>query len=280
MHDTTTAGLSVFFSLAAFFTGLAKAGLGPLGGLVTPTLVVPLNEPRLAVSLATVLFIMGDVGAILYYLRKVCLPILLRLLPTSALGMLAAFLLGKHITTGSYLFIITGLSGLAFGLILGQTGNKHTIETVVSPKQKSRECKWHLILLISSGFAAGFTTVLGNASGIFMNLYLNALKLPKQGFIATMVMFYFLVNSVKLLVYYFYWQSLDLSVIGQVWSQASWLGLATWIWVLFSLISGLVGGIFFIHKMSQQVFSLFVVLASLASFLLLLWRTLQHFDLL
>ena len=46
MHDSTTAGLSVFFNLAAFVTRLAKAGFGPFG-LVTPTLIIPLIEPRL-----------------------------------------------------------------------------------------------------------------------------------------------------------------------------------------------------------------------------------------
>ena len=82
MYDTTTAGLSVFFNLAAFFTGLANAGQDPfpLGSLVTPTLIVPLSEPCLAVSLATVSFYNWRCRAISYYLRKVCLPVLLHLL--------------------------------------------------------------------------------------------------------------------------------------------------------------------------------------------------------
>ncbi len=265
---------TVYLNLTSFFVGLAKSGLSALGGLVTPLLLLPLSEPRLAVGLGTVLFVAGDLGAALYYLRLAQFGVLLRLLPIASSGMLGAFLLGKYIPTGPYLIIITAFSGAALAMLLYHKrtpSSKHSENCIPQDSRKVAEHpRSQQAMLLFSGIMAGFTTVLGNVSGIFMNLYLSALKLPKQGFVATMALFYLIINTIKLLIYYFYWQSIDSDILIQTGQRA--------FWVVPSLLGGLVLGIFSIHKMNERIFSFCVVLASAVSFILLLWRTLQHFQ--
>lgn len=256
----TSPFLLLFFNLASLCTGLAKAGLGALGSLVAPLLLMPLKDPRLAVSLSTVLFTTADLLAVIYYFHSAQLKILLRLIPVSALGMFAAFIIGKRIPIGLYLAVITSLSFLAFAILLKSNRTKGANR----PRSKSQNA-----LLLCCGAVAGFASVLGNVSAIFMNLYLTALRLPKQRFVATLALYYFLMNAVKLFVYYFYWNSLDFAILSGLWPHA--------IWILISLLVGLAAGIWLVHKMSEKLFSFFIVLASLVSLLLLLWRTLQHF---
>ena len=255
----TSPFLLLFFNLSSLCTGLTKAGTSALGSLVTPLLLTPLQDPRLAVSLSTVLFSTADLLAVFYYFRSAQLKILLSLVPVAAFGMLVAFIIGKHISDGLYLVTITGLSLIAFVILLK------------SQRTKRPKSKYHNSLLLFCGAVAGFASVLGNVSSIFMNLYLTALRLPKQRFVATLALYYFLLNAAKLLVYYFYWQSLNFTILSELWPHA--------IWILLSLLLGLGAGIWLVHKMSEKLFSFFVVLTSLISLLLLLWRTLQHFSL-
>lgn len=251
--------LLLFFNLASLCTGLAKGGLGALGSLVTPLLLAPLQDPRLAVSLSTVLFSIADLLAVLYYFRSAQLKILLRLIPVAAFGMLLAFIVGKRIPDGLYLITLTGLSLIAFVILL-----KNQKQGASRPKSK-----YHNSLLLFCGAVAGFASVLGNVSAIFMNLYLTALRFSKQRFVATLALYYFSMNAAKLLVYYFYWQSLDFAILSNLWPHG--------ISILLSLLFGLAAGIWLVHKMSEKLFSFFVVLASLVSLLLLLWRTASHF---
>ena len=48
------------------------------------------------------------------------------------------------------------------------------------------------------GFLAGATTMMANAAGPVMTLYLLSMKMPKQKFIGTAAWFFFIVNWIKL----------------------------------------------------------------------------------
>jgi uncharacterized protein len=49
-----------------------------------------------------------------------------------------------------------------------------------------------------AGIIAGFTTLIANAAGPIMTLYLLAMRLPKHEFVGTTAWFFFLVNLFKL----------------------------------------------------------------------------------
>ena len=269
LNSLSILSILILGCMAAFCTGLSKGGLGALGSLVMPILLVILPDPRQAVSLATLLFLLGDLGAVCFYFRSGRLSILLRLLPLSALGIFLGFWLGKQMPISFYLVILTALSGVAFTLLVFQKyqNNKPNHQNQGEHKRAARSLPSSV--LTGTGIVAGFSTVLGNSSGVFMSFYLSALRLPKQGFVATMAIYYLLINLSKLLLYYFYWHSLDFSILAQLRFLTPWL--------ILSLVCGLVTAIFTVHKMNERIFSLSVLLASLVALLLLCWRTLEYF---
>jgi len=57
---------------------------------------------------------------------------------------------------------------------------------------EEREYGWWLVPLI--GVLAGFTTLVANASGPLMVIYLLAMRLPKMEFVGTGAVYYFVLN--------------------------------------------------------------------------------------
>jgi uncharacterized membrane protein YfcA len=101
---------------------------------------------------------------------------------------------------------------------------------------------------------AGFTTMVANAAGPVMLLYLLALRLPKLAFIGTGAWFFMLVNAFKVPF------SLKLGLITTE-------SLAMDAWLLIPMIPGALLGPFLLKRINQKRFEImvlvFTVLASL-----------------
>ena len=60
------------------------------------------------------------------------------------------------------------------------------------------------------GFAAGFTTMIGNLAGPFANVYFLAKRIPKKEFIGTTAMLFFIINLFKVPFHVFTWGSVNM----------------------------------------------------------------------
>jgi hypothetical protein len=108
------------------------------------------------------------------------------------------------------------------------------------------------------GFLAGFTTMMANAAGPVMIVYLLAMRLPKIEFVGTSAWFFFIVN----------WLKVPFSVhLGLITAESIKLDLL----MLPFVIIGAVLGIYALKKMPQRVFEIIIqVLAAIAAIKLLL----------
>lgn len=176
--------------LGAFMIGVSKTGIAGLGVLAvaTFTLIFP---ARASTGIVLPILIVGDIVAVLHYRRNAVWLHLFRLLPWTAIGVLAGyFALGKldavqvgHLI-GSILLLITGL----------QFWRMRSAKGV---EQAGERISHNIFLVALVGIAAGFFTMVSNASGPIMIIYLLAMGLPKLEFMGTSAWFYFLLNLAK-----------------------------------------------------------------------------------
>lgn len=176
--------------LGALMIGISKTGIAGLGVLAVAmfTLIFPAKE---STGIVLPILIVGDIVAVAHYRRNAVWTYLIRLIPWTAvgvvlgyfaLGKLDAQLVGKMI--GAILLLITILQ---FWRMRSSQGVERAGEVV----------SHNLALTALVGISAGFFTMVANASGPIMIIYLLAMGLPKMEFMGTSAWFYFLLNSSK-----------------------------------------------------------------------------------
>jgi len=175
-------------ALGAFLVGLSKTGIPGLGILNVAifALVFPARE---SVGLVLVILICGDLVAVTTYRRDASWPHLLRLFPWAATGVvLGYFALGR--VNDSQMRHLIGI--ILVGLVVFQYIRSRR---PAAPDGEALPVRPWLAPL--AGVTAGFTTMVANAAGPVMVLYLLAMRLPKILFIGTAAWYFLLLNLFK-----------------------------------------------------------------------------------
>ncbi len=178
-------------ALGALWIGISKTGLAGLGVLAVAmfTFIFPAKQ---STGIVLPILIVGDIVAVITYRRNAVWSHLIRLAPWTvvgvvlgyfALGILDAQAVGRLI--GAILLVITALQ---FWRMRSARGVEQAGEVVAH----------NLWLTALVGVLAGFFTMVSNASGPIMIIYLLAMGLPKIEFMGTSAWFYFLLNVSKI----------------------------------------------------------------------------------
>ncbi len=170
-------------AIAGFFIGVSKTGIPGLGMLsITMTaLVIP---ARLSTGVILPMLILGDIFAVAYYRRHAQWKYLIKLIPWAAAGIIIGYLALGRMNDQQLRPII----GFIVLLILG-------LNEADILDQWNIPARWWFAAAI--GLSAGFTTMIANAAGSIMIIYLLAMRLPKQEFIGTGAWYFFLLNWFK-----------------------------------------------------------------------------------
>jgi uncharacterized membrane protein YfcA len=177
-------------ALCALMVGLTKTGLPGLSILAVP-LLAQIMDPKQSTGFMLPMLIFGDIFAVLYYRRDAVWPHLVRLIPWTLTGIVTGSL-ALRILESRQVSPLIGLIVLAM-LILGWWRETRAAKTgdLVS---EGRHPWW---LPATLGFLAGFTTMVANAAGPVMAIYLLAMSLPKIEFLGTGAWFFLVVNWIK-----------------------------------------------------------------------------------
>jgi uncharacterized membrane protein YfcA len=172
-------------ALGAFLVGLSKTGIPGLGVLNVAifALVFPARE---SVGLVLVILICGDIVAISTYRRDASWSHLLRLFPWAAAGIILGYFALGRVDDVQMRHLI--------GIILLCLVVLQYIRSRRAPTPTSEMPSW---LAPIAGITAGFTTMVANAAGPVMVLYLLAMRLPKILFIGTAAWYFLLLNLFK-----------------------------------------------------------------------------------
>lgn len=173
--------------IAALGIGVSKSGL-PGISLLHVVLFAQLFPGITSTGVVLPMLIAGDLGAVRLFRRHAQWPHVWRTLPPAFAGVIAGWWIMGRLPATRFGPIIGGIV-LALALVQLLRDLKPGVFQQVP---HSRGFAWTM------GFIAGVTTMLANAAGPVMGLYLLAVALPKDAFVGTSAWFFLLINLLKL----------------------------------------------------------------------------------
>lgn len=171
---------------AALCVGLSKSGFGGMA-LLTIILMAEVMPARESTGAVLPLLIVGDVFAVAMFRRHAQWPFLWRTVPPAFAGIIVAYFFMPRLPAGVFRPVIGWIVLLMVFLQLARELRPGAFQSV----PRSRLFAWLM------GGWAGVTTMLANAAGAVMTLYLVANRLPKMEFVGTAAWFFLLINVFK-----------------------------------------------------------------------------------
>jgi uncharacterized membrane protein YfcA len=234
-------------AVCAMMVGMSKTGIPGFGILVVPLMALVLPS-RQSTGILLGILILGDLFAIVYHRHNAKWPHVLRLLPPAIAGIIIGYFGLKFVSDRQLRPIIGVIVLLMLGLNYWRTKSKDQNLPIPSPGY----------LAVWLGFMAGVTTMMANAAGLVMIIYLLAMKLPKTKFVGTTAWFFFAVNWLKVP----FSANLDLMTAGSVKLDLMMLPFIT---------AGAFIGIFFLKRVPQKAFIAVVQILAVAAAIKLLF---------
>jgi uncharacterized membrane protein YfcA len=188
--------------IGALAIGLAKTGISGLGMLAV-VIFANLMPAKHASGFVLPMLVFADVVAVASYRQHAVWRHLWRLFPWTALGIVAGFFaLGRIDDRQAQVLIgIIVLTLLVLHLVRRRRAKPERERADIQPLAGARsyqadpEHGWWFAPVI--GILAGFTTLVSNAAGPLMVIYLLAMRLPKMEYMGTGAVFFLLMNSFK-----------------------------------------------------------------------------------
>jgi uncharacterized membrane protein YfcA len=238
MHDLTSVEW-VLAALAAIGIGMAKAGFGGLGMLAILIMarVLPARESTGAIL---PMLILADIFAVHTYRQHAKGSLVLRMLPPALAGIVCGWLLMPHIPTQDFGLLIGWLTLALIVLVLIQKFAPRLVNLAVE----------HPGIAWPFGWLAGSTTMIANAAGPVMTIFLLACRLPKFEFVGTAAWFFFAINLLKVPF------SASLGLINSA-------SLTLNLWLAPGVVAGVFAGRWLLGKINQAVFEWLMIIFSL-----------------
>lgn len=179
--------------LAIFLVGVSKAGFGGGTGLIaTPllALTIPVTD---AAALLLPLLIIADMFSIYHYRRNFDRRIIRLMIPAATVGIVIGSLFFDTFSQNERVLKF-GIGLLSILFVVFELFRTQIFDQL-GEKRPS-----HGMGIFFSGLA-GFTSTLAHAGGPPATIYLLPQKLPRQIFVGTSVVFFTVVNLIKLIPY-------------------------------------------------------------------------------
>jgi len=174
-------------ALGAFITGLSKTGIAGVGVLAVALFANALPARASTGALLPLLLCADLIGVALYRKHAVWSHVL-KLLPWVAVGIVSGYFALDRVSNAQVQRMIGGILLVMVALHVWRQRQADQLT------DRMPHTFWFAAL---TGFLAGFTTMVANAAGPVMGLYLLAIGLPKLAFIGTGAWFFMLVNAFK-----------------------------------------------------------------------------------
>jgi uncharacterized membrane protein YfcA len=176
----------VLLYLAALISGFSKTGIPGISILSVSIFTVVLPA-RQATGVVLPMLIFADIFAYTIYRKNLEWRRVGRLLPWALGGLVLGWLALGRVTDHGAARLIGAIIAVMLGLHLWRR------------RQKPAEVAAHAPVWFGPvmGLFAGITTMVANAAGPVMTLYLLAMRLPKLEFLGTGAAFFLLINWIK-----------------------------------------------------------------------------------
>ncbi len=227
--------------LCGILIGMSKTGLSGAGLFVVPVFA-GIFGGRPSAGLVLPMLIVADFFAVKYYNRHADWKYVFKLLPWAFAGIVFALLVGFMISDVQFRKLIAIIVIAGILLMLFQDIR---LKNVKIPDH------WWLAGIL--GLAGGFATMIGNAAGPLLSLYLLSMRLPKNIYIGTAAWFFFIVNLSKVPLHIIFWKTI------------TWESLRFNLIMVIPIIAGAVGGFYLVKLIPERAYRIFIILSTLAS---------------
>ena len=174
---------------AMLIVGLSKGGFGVLGLLPVPIMALAISPVQAAGIILPVLII-SDIVALASYWRIFDRNLLVTMLPGALAGILIGYATASFVTEHE-IRLIVGIVSVAFAT---DYWFRHRRNTEPREPNTAKGLFW--------GMVAGFTSFVSHAGGPPYQVYTAPLRLEPRLFAGTSVVFFAIVNAVKVVPYF------------------------------------------------------------------------------
>jgi len=185
--------------LAGFLLGASKSGIKGIGIVIILILAFVFGE-KASTGVLLPMLIVADILAVIYYNKHVQWKYIIKLMPFMIVGVLVGVWFGNDISEIVFKRIMAIIIILSV-LVMVYTENRKTS----IPNNK--------LFAYSSGFLAGFASMIGNLAGPIADVYFLAIRLPKNEFIGTGAWLFFIINVFKLPFHIFIWNTVTVETL-------------------------------------------------------------------
>jgi uncharacterized membrane protein YfcA len=224
--------------------GMAKAGIQGTGLMMVPIMAFVFGS-RPSTGLVLPMLIIADVVAVRYYHRHAEWGHIIRLMPMAVVGVLVGVFVGARISEVAFKTVMAILILIGVAIMIWR--DLRRLESLP-------DRLWTAPL---TGAAGGFATMMGNAAGPIMSLYLLAMRLPKLHFIGTAAWFFFLINVFKVPFHVLFWKTITIRTLALNLAMAP------------ALIGGVFLGIQIVRIIPERAYRILVISTTTAAAALL-----------
>jgi uncharacterized membrane protein YfcA len=172
----------------ALMVGISKTGISGLSILAVALFAYVFPSSKQASGLVLPLLIFADVIAVVSYRAHAQWRHLWRMFPWTALGVVIGFVALGRISDRTTRWLIGGiilaLTALSYGRRYRSAG-------------RGADAPIHWAAAMGVGVLAGFVTLVANAAGPLMAIYLLSMRLPKMQYVGTAAIFFLVLNLFK-----------------------------------------------------------------------------------
>lgn len=185
-------------SLTALCIGMSKTGIQGMMLLVVPYMAMAFGAKE-STGVILPMLCMADIMAVAYYKQIADWRIVLKLLPAAVSGFFLAILTDRLIPPESFRRLMGWTLALALAVLLFSrlTGNH---------KYPWMNKWWYSAIF---GLMGGFTTMIGNAAGPVMSVYLLSMQKDKMEYVGINAWFFLVVNLLKIPLQIFVWDNIS-----------------------------------------------------------------------
>ena len=246
MIETLTIFQWAILAVAALCIGLSKTGVQGLMLLVVPYMAMAFGA-KASTGVILPMLCMADIVAVAYYKRIADWRVVAKLLPTAVLGFFLAIFVDRLIPTEGFRQLMGWTLALALAVMLWSE---------LYGKENRWLKKWWYSALF--GLLGGFTTMIGNAAGPVMSVYLLSMRKEKMEYIGINAWFFLVVNLLKVPLQIFVWENISWSSFSLNLLMLPIIGVGAWL------------GIRVVKLLPERAFRRFILFVTILSVAMML----------
>ena len=233
-------------SIAALSIGMSKTGVQAIMLMIVPLMAMAFGAKE-STGVILPMLCMADIIAVAYYKRIADWKVVAKLLPTAILGFFLAIGVDNMIPNGQFRQLMGWTLMLALIVM---------IWSEIFGKENRWMKKWWYAAIF--GLLGGFTTMIGNAAGPVMSVYLLSMRKEKMEYIGINAWFFLVVNLLKVPLQAF------------VWDNITWDSLQLNLVMLPVIGIGSLIGIRVVKLLPEKIFRRFIQIVTILSVILMI----------